>query len=258
MPDIPKPAQYLLRVDDLCPTIHARRWERVRLMIEEFGIRPILAVIPDNQDPDLEKSRPAPGFWDQMRQMEAAGATIALHGYQHLCVNRARSLIAIHERSEFAGVRYEVQRDWVAAGLQILRGHGLHPRLWVAPRHSFDRNTLRAIRKEGLRFLSDGLARVPFRRGGVTWIPQQLWSPEARSRGIWTICVHPNSTHRSKAEELRSFLAGYAAQFTTFDRVAEEFAGYRLGMMERIYERIATSRVVMRRRLVESGLGHRH
>lgn len=243
----------MLRIDDLCPTIHARRWERIRRIMEEFGIHPILAVIPDNQDSSLRKSPSDPGFWQQMRDMEAAGATVAIHGYHHLCNLRARGLIALHENSEFAGKPYEVQLELIAAGLGILRGQGLNPRLWVAPRHSFDGNTLRAIRKAGLRYLSDGLARVPFRRGGVTWIPQQLWSPAARPKGIWTICVHPNSTHRAKADELRAFLAGFAGQFTTFERVAEEFDGNRLGALERMHERIAAVRLRMRRKIKESG-----
>lgn len=55
---IPKPAQYLLRFDDLCPTVSRARWERFLPLIEEFGIRPILAVIPDNLDHSLELSPP--------------------------------------------------------------------------------------------------------------------------------------------------------------------------------------------------------
>ncbi|HKF45871.1 MAG TPA: DUF2334 domain-containing protein [Terracidiphilus sp.] len=252
-----KPAQYLLRIDDLCPTVHARRWERIRQMIDEHKISPLLAIVPDNQDRELRRSAFAPGFWDQMRQMEAAGAAVALHGYRHLCTQRARGLIALHERSEFAGQPYEVQRDMIAAGLEILRGHGLNPRLWVAPRHSFDRSTLRALRKHGILYLSDGLARVPFRRSGVTWIPQQLWSPLAQSKGLWTICIHPNSTTESKAAELRAFIGEHSERFTTFERVAAEFDGHRLGALERMHERIAMARLRMRRKLVNTGLASR-
>lgn len=257
MPSMPKPAQYLLRIDDLCPTVHARRWERIREMIEDFGIRPILAIVPDNQDPDLRKSASDPGFWDEMRQMESAGATVAIHGYRHLCHQRARGLVALHADSEFAGKPYEVQLELIAAGLDILRGQGLIPRLWVAPRHSFDRSTLRAMRKLELRYLSDGMARIPFRRDGVTWIPQQLWAPRAKSKGIWTICIHPNSTQRAKADELRAFLEEHAGQFTTFERVAKEFDGHRLGVLERMHERIAMARVRVRRNLVNAGLASR-
>ena len=95
MTSLPSPAQYLLRIDDLCPTVHAHRWSRLRLLIQEFGIRPILAVIPDNQDRDLDASPPSPEFWNQIRAMEAAGATIALHGFRHLCHSSAKSLMPL-------------------------------------------------------------------------------------------------------------------------------------------------------------------
>jgi predicted deacetylase len=234
-------------VDDLCPTVHARRWERLRLLIEEFGIHPILAVIPANEDRTLEASTPDPNFWAQMQAMESGGATVALHGYHHACTSSGESLIPLHHRTEFAGVPRELQRIWIADGLEILQSHGLRPMLWVAPRHSFDRNTLRALRKEGVGYLSDGLARIPFRRGGITWIPQQLWSPTFRSKGLWTICIHPNSTHRPSVAELREFLGRYAAQFTSFERVTAEFEAMKLNPVERAHEWMATGRLLLHR-----------
>ncbi len=236
---IPKPAQYLLRFDDLCPTVSQRRWQRFLPLIEEFGIRPILAVIPDNRDTQLQMSSPDPEFWSQMQALEARGATIALHGYQHLCQSWYRSLLPLHHRTEFAGVSEIKQREWIRRGLSILRGHGLNPRLWVAPRHGFDWNTLDALRAEGITALSDGFARVPVVRGGVTWIPQQLWAPVAKSRGIWTICIHPNTARCELVEQLRGFLGEHASQFTSVDRVLAQFNGTQVGLTERAYEQMA-------------------
>jgi predicted deacetylase len=233
---IPRPAQYLLRFDDLCPTIARARWQRFLPLIKEFGIRPILAVVPYNRDPGLQLSPPDPGFWDQMRAMEAAGAAIALHGYRHLCDSRGRSLVPLHRHTEFAGVSEETQRRWIGTGLEILRGHGLHPKLWVAPFHGFDRNTLRALRAEGLGLLSDGLARVPFIRGGVTWIPQQLWEPVDKPKGLWTICVHSNTARGALVDQLGVFMRRHAAQFTSVDRVVAELRPSMLGPVERLHE----------------------
>ncbi len=245
---IPKPAQYLLRLDDLCPTHSAARWEQFRKVIEEFGIRPILAVIPDNRDPQLNGSPYDPRFWDQMREMESAGAAIAVHGYQHRCHALGESLLGLDRRSEFDGVDPDTQRAWIRAGFEILRDKGLHPRLWVAPRHGFDRNTLRALQAERVEYISDGFARVPHRRHGVMWIPQQLWSPVAKSKGLWTICIHPHTAKDLDAKRLRWFLKSYWPQFTSFDRVVKEFEGLALGPRERIYEGLALWRVQARRR----------
>lgn len=240
---ISTPAQYLLRFDDLCPTISRARWECYRELIERFRLRPILAVVPENQDPDLYDSPADPDFWPKLRAMEAAGATIAVHGYRHLCRSRGKSLLGLHRRAEFAGVDLETQRKWILSGFSLLRDCGLTPRLWVAPRHGFDRNTLRALSGLGIRYISDGFARIPFRRHGVTWIPQQLWSPVLKRRGLWTICIHPNTSSSLVFDRLQSFLQDHADRFTSFERVEKEYPGKRLGWWERIYEMIALARV---------------
>jgi predicted deacetylase len=236
---VPKPAQYLLRCDDLCPTVSYRRWQRFQSLIEEFGIRPILAVVPDNRDYKLQFSPVDPEFWGRMRTMEAAGAMIALHGYRHLCRSWGKSLLRLHKRSEFAGVDEDRQQEWIHEGLELLRGQSLNPRVWVAPRHGFDASTLRALKKEGIEALSDGFARIPFTRGGLTWIPQQLWEPVEKSKGIWTICVHANTARASSIEELHAFLRRYAGQFTSVDRVLAEFQPAKLDGIERVYESLA-------------------
>jgi predicted deacetylase len=239
---VPKPAQYLLRFDDLCPTVSRSRWERFVPLIEEFGIEPILAIVPDNMDADLQRSEPDPVFWERMRELEAAGATIALHGYRHLCRSKGKSLVPLHRHTEFAGVDLDTQKKWIEAGLEILRGQGLNPRVWVAPRHGFDANTLVALRGEGINVLSDGLARAPFRRGGLTWIPQQLWAPVEKQKGLWTICVHTNTARGLLVDQLGEFLHQHAQQLTSVDRVLTELKPGELSFGERLYESLATWR----------------
>jgi len=240
---IAAPARYLVRFDDLCPTMDGARWARWREPIAEFGLRPILAVVPENRDLELEVSPPDPAFWSEMREMESAGATIGLHGYRHLCESSGRSALGLHRRSEFAGVPEKTQRGWIAAGLEILRGHGLNPRIFVAPRHGFDMNTLRALRAEGIPLLSDGFARRPFSRNGVTWIPQQLWGPLDKPRGAWTICVHPNTASEEEFLRLRAFLRERPAQFSSVDRLLKEFPPTTLTLPERVYSCVARWRV---------------
>jgi predicted deacetylase len=244
---IPRPAQYILRFDDLCPTLAHSRWQRFLPLIEKFGIQPILAVVPDNRDRDLTFSPPDPEFWTQMRALQAAGATIGLHGYRHLCTSRGSSLLKLHRHSEFAGIPEEIQRDWIRQGLEILRAQGLNPTIFIAPQHGFDRATLRALRLEGIQLLSDGFARVPFIRGGLTWIPQQLWEPVSKDKGLWTICVHSNFASAAQVGRLDAFLRAHASQFTSLDRVLAELQPAAPGLTERLYEACALWRVQARR-----------
>lgn len=240
---MPNATQYLLRFDDLCPTMAREPWARFERVLEEFQIRPILAVVPDNRDPELMREPADPNFWRKMRAWEQAGATIALHGYRHLCASSGNTLIPAQRFTEFAGVPEQVQRQWIREGLRTLRSHGLHPRLWVAPRHGFDQATLRALRAEGFPCLSDGLARRPIVRGGVMWIPQQIWAPVECDEGLWTICLHSNTAQPDAADELRAFFTRCGGQFTSFEQVIAEPLTSGLGAVERLRESIASLRL---------------
>jgi len=239
------PAQYLIRFDDLCPTMLSNRCERFLSLLSLYKVAPILAVVPDNQDPDLNLQPPDPYFWDRIRTCEAAGATIAMHGYQHLCTSSGNSLLHLHHETEFAGVSESQQREWIRCGLEILRGHGLNPRLFVAPRHGFDRNTLRALACEGLGVLSDGFALRSFTRHDVLWVPQQLWGPVEKSTGLWTICIHTNTATAALEEKLETFLRSNSKQFTSFNKVIADTLPDNLSWSERLAESIAYQRMRM-------------
>jgi hypothetical protein len=219
----PARAQYLLRFDDLCPTIDRAGWQRYRGLIGRFGIRPILAVVPDNCDPALERDLPDPGFWEEMRTLEAAGATIGLHGFRHACSGVGRSLIPMHNETEFAGEALELQRKWLETGLGVLRGRGLRPLIFVAPRHGLDLVTLRVLQEEGIGLISDGFAERPYREHGLVWIPQQVWGPVKKESGLWTICVHPNTATDGDVAALERFLEQFSSQFTSVDEALEEW-----------------------------------
>ena len=236
-------ANYLLRFDDLCPTMSKERFDRFMLIVERHEIRPVLAVVPDNRDPELIIDSPDPNFWSRMRHLEAAGATIALHGYRHSCNSSGRSFLGLHSLTEFAGAPENTQREWIRAGNQILRANGLSPRLFVAPRHGFDSVTLRVLAGEGLGYLSDGLALRPFPRGEVIWLPQQLWEPVEKPHGLWTICLHTNTATTELETKLDQFLHGFREQFTSFDRVISGEEPAELSWIERLREALAMQRV---------------
>ncbi len=239
----PRQPQYLIRLDDFCPTMLQHRRERFLSILTHHGVSPILAVVPDNQDPDLNRQTPDPEFWNRMRSLQAAGATIAMHGYRHLCASHGRSLLGLHGETEFAGVDPSLQRQWIRYGLAILRRQGLQPRLFVAPRHGFDRHTLRALAAEGLAVLSDGFARRPFTQYEILWIPQQLWEPVAQKTGLWTICLHTNTASPGLEDSLERFLAEHQGHLTCFDQVISGNPPVRLSWNEKIMTNLANLHV---------------
>lgn len=215
-------ARYLLRLDDACPTMKRDGWQRLEDLFDELRIKPIVAVVPDNQDPALHYDDADPGFWDRVRRWRNKGWTIAQHGYRHILKpTRASQYLPINPGSEFAGLPLAEQEEKIAKGWALFASEGVEPTVWVAPAHSFDRTTLRAIeRSTPIRIVSDGLARNPFAADGFRWIPQTLWSLTPKDDGVWTVCLHPSTMGDDEFARLAGALRGpYRGKLTSVDEL---------------------------------------
>jgi len=227
-------AAYLVRFDDLCPTMNWTIWEEVERVLLQTGVRPILAVIPDNQDPSLQLDPPAEDFWERVRVWQKRGWTIGLHGYQHLYVSAERGLFGWNGRSEFAGLGYEGQLEKLRRGTAIFRENGVVPEVWVAPNHAFDRATVAALLACGVDVVSDGLARYPYRdRAGTLWVPMQTWGFKQQPPGVWTVCLHHNRWTLSDVADFGRELEVYGPRMTHLDAVLERFGDRRRSVSDR-------------------------
>ncbi|HET6331533.1 MAG TPA: DUF2334 domain-containing protein [Holophagaceae bacterium] len=243
MPD----SRYLIRFDDICPTMNWAVWEAIEGGLDLHGVKPILAVVPDNQDPKLRVDPPRPEFWNRVRDWQAKGYTIALHGYQHRYVNRNAGLMGLTPNSEFAGLPRADQEAKLRSALAIFAAQGVRVDAWVAPSHSFDKVTVALLAELGVNVISDGLWPRPFTAEGITWIPQQLWSFHPKPAGIWTVCNHHNGWSEARIEQFREALRTYAPRMTDVPAVLREYTGRRLSLTDRwrgFAEFIWTHRIV--------------
>src|SRR5262245_50629556 len=110
-------ARYLLRFDDICPTMNWDVWDQIDAILCAEGVTPILAVVPDNQDQELKVSPPNPRFWDRARDWQARGWTIGMHGYEHRFVTSESGILRVNRFSEFAGLPAAEQERKLRAGL---------------------------------------------------------------------------------------------------------------------------------------------
>ena len=186
-------AQYLIRLDDACPTMHEDKWNRVENILNNFSIKPIVAVIPDNQDSSLIYSKVNKNFWSKVLSWQENKWIIGLHGYDHKYITKSAGIIPINNDSEFADVPLDTQREKIRKGLAIFKQNNIKPVIWVAPSHSFDEDTLEALTLESdINIISDGISLFPYRKNVFLWLPQQLGRPRKMYNGVWTICLHPN------------------------------------------------------------------
>lgn len=222
-------------------------WDQVEEIVNRNDLRPIVAVVPDNRDQNLIQGECRPDFWERVRQWQHQGWTIALHGYQHVYSTTNAGLLGLNHRSEFAGHPLDSQRERLRAASEIFTSQGIKPQLWVAPAHSFDAATLRALREIGLTTISDGFFPRPIiDQEGFIWIPQQLWRFRASMPGTWTVCLHINSWSQSDIDRFSSDVSAFREKLTNVDEILER-AIRRPSILDRAFARCYSALIHMRR-----------
>lgn len=240
-------ARYLIRFDDICPTMNWSVWAEVESVLRRAGVRPIVAVVPDNLDPKLRVAAPRADFWERVRDWQASGWTIGWHGYQHLYSSPSTGMLGIHAGSEFAGHDAAVQGEKLLRAWQIFQQQGVQPRVWVAPGHSFDMTTVSLLRDFGVRVVSDGFYWRAVEHGECRWLPQQLWRFRRLPTGLWTVCLHINSWRTQDIERFGRMIAEYAGSIVAVEQLLAEPAPRR-GVIDAAFSRLYRSAVVARQR----------
>ena len=224
----PKSPTYLLRFDDICPTMNWRIWTEIESALAELKLKPILAVVPDNQDAALQVDAPRQDFWERVRNWQSNGWTIGLHGYQHRYVSAHRGIVATRKKSEFAGIPAQQQEEKLRRAVDLMNQHGVEPQLWIAPGNSFDAATVSLLPRFGISTICDGNFRFPFVCAeGLLWIPQQLFRFRPAPAGVWTVCYHHNSWSPEHLHAFREHLEHYSTLISTFEQVAQSWSGRR-------------------------------
>lgn len=163
----------LIRIDDICPTMDFYQFQLAMDLMDKYNIKPLLGVIPDCHDPDLQIEKKHENFWEFVKELQNKGYTIAMHGYIHMFDNHARGIMVKRWDTEFAGHPYEVQLEKIQKGKRILEEHGINTNIFFAPGHSYDENTLKALASCGFMYMSDGLSIKPYKLHNIICIPIQ-------------------------------------------------------------------------------------
>ncbi len=219
-------ARYLLRFDDICPTMDWVKWSRLEPMLLACGVRPLLAVIPDNQDPAFHVSSPRANFWTYLRERQQRdGWAIAMHGLQHRYhAQEVGGLLGLNKNSEFTGLPRAQQQAKIRAGLEVFRGHDVHVDGWIAPAHNFDAVTVDVLLEQGIRFISDGFFHRPVRHLAACWVPQQLWRFRAMPFGLWTVCLHHAAFVERDFTQLQTDLERFGNRIVSWQDVTRDAA----------------------------------
>ena len=200
--------KYILRLDDASDYMDLEKWLRMEKLLDKYEIKPIFGIIPKNCDESMickyERNR---GFWNLVHCWINKGWIPAMHGYEHRYVTKDGGINPVNKRSEFAGLSYEEQAEKIKKGYKILIEHEIEPHIFFAPSHTFDENTLKAIKTETpIRIISDTVAWDVYKERDFWFIPQQSGSVRKLPFKTVTFCYHPNTMSDKSYEELERFI----------------------------------------------------
>lgn len=214
-------SQYILRLDDASEYMDVEKWIRMEKLLDKYQIKPIVGVIPNNKDPDMiNVYKKDTYFWHRVHAWKKKGWTIALHGYTHVFETTEGGINPVNYRSEFAGVSLERQKKKIRLGYEILKKQGFYPEVFFAPAHTFDKNTLIALKEESdIRIISDTIANDLYYKDGFYFIPQQSGKARKLPFKLVTFCYHPNIMKERDFEALENFLVKYRSLFVNATQI---------------------------------------
>ena len=210
---------YILRLDDASDYSDECKWDRMEKLLNKYNIKPIVGVIPENLDKSfLKRYEKNNAFWEKVSNWEKNGWIIAMHGYQHQYVTVDGGINPVQKRSEFAGLSLKEQTNKISNAIKILNSHNIEPKVFFAPSHTFDINTLKALKKETkIRIISDTISNDIYYDNDFYFIPVQSGKVRRLPFKTVTFCYHPNEMTEKDFSELEKFISKNIKIFKELD-----------------------------------------
>lgn len=184
----------LIRFDDIAPNMSWEMMDKCQKLLNYYDLKPVMGVIPDNQDNELLKYPKRENFWEIVKKWELNDWSIAMHGYNHLYDKETnkKDFFNYGGRSEFFGHSYEDQLTKIKKGLEIFEKNNIQIDTFFAPNHTYDRNTFKALKNSGILKIIDGYGLMPYSFNGIRFVPQLFYKLYLLPFGIQSAQIHIN------------------------------------------------------------------
>ncbi len=236
-----------VRLDDITIDMDWDRFTKVKKILDEAGIHPIVGVVPYCEDDNLNRMTDSEGWSKEVRDLvpedETAwiaflkglkdkGWIIAMHGYKHVYTTKHMGIFPVNPFSEFAGVPYYAQLNMIKDGLKRLKEWDIETDIFMAPGHTFDKNTLRALTAAGITRMTDGFGRAPYKRviknagraDSVKFYPISIRSGDCISdkEGYTTYVLHCNTMTDGDIESFGRLIKDNRDHFIDYSELLQE------------------------------------
>lgn len=220
-----------VRLDDITPDMDWERFFQFKTLLDRYQVKPLIGVVPDNRDENLKKQsggKPE-DFWDYVKDLEKDGWTLAMHGVHHLYTTGKGGIFPLNDFSEFAGLPFAQQKEMLSQGKRILEERGIRTEIFMAPAHSYDGNTLKALKDTGFTAITDGFGNRPYFWRGLKFYPISfnLSSTLQKKAGYSTMVVHTDTIDEEDLRRYESYFKNKNAQWISFSEYIGQPAGNR-------------------------------
>ena len=100
----------LLRFDDIAENMNWHMMDKFENLLDKYDIKPVMGVIPYNQDKDLKAFPRRENFWKIVKRWQSKGWEISMHGFNHLYIGKQTKMIILvmAENQNFLANHYRV------------------------------------------------------------------------------------------------------------------------------------------------------
>ena len=167
----------LIRLDDIAENMNWELFKKCEILFDDLNIKPLLGVIPNNQDPELMKYEKSENFWNEVRSWKKKGWEISMHGYNHIYSTKTnkKDYFGYGGGSEFFGLQLSDQKSKIKNGIEKFDKEGIKIRSFFAPNHTYDLNTFRALTDYNINNIIDGYGLFPYSDKNLNFIPQLFY-----------------------------------------------------------------------------------
>lgn len=215
----------LIRIDDVCENMDWNLVQKLESLFDRYSIKPVLGVIPKNQDESFLTFPKNDKFWEQVRNWQDKGWEIVQHGYTHIYDNlceKKKDYFRYGGGSEFFGHSLKTQEERIKKGLEKFKEEKINVRSFFAPNQTYDENTFLALKNCGIKEVIDGYGLMPYIEKDIKFIPQLFEKVILLPFGIQSTKLHLHTWNENDYKNFENFVKNNSNKIITYDQALKK------------------------------------
>ena len=214
----------LIRIDDVAENMNWSLMNKCETLFARYNIKPLLGVIPNNQDKELYIYEKNVDFWNKVRTWQRKGWEISMHGFSHVYDQETnkKDYFGYGGRSEFFGHDHETQISKIKNGLRKFEEEKINIRSFFAPNHTYDENTFIALKESGINNIIDGYGLIPYTKNNLNFVPQLFYKEIMLPFGVQSTQIHLNYWNENDYNNFETFISKNYNKIIDFDQCIEK------------------------------------